>query len=104
MNEQNTYGKKRCAQVRKARKDNCAVTWMSYRGVTREGKGAQFPGGRITAGAPRSPKNVTSTFFNKIHLFPKDLKFEVRTVARKSSLEGLYVRVGGFTFVPGGLI
>jgi len=25
---------------------------------------------------PRSPNNVTSTFFNIVHLLPKDLKFE----------------------------
>jgi len=33
-------------------------------------------GRRICAGAPKSPKNVTSTFFNTVHLFPKDLRFE----------------------------
>jgi len=30
----------------------------------------------MTAGAPKSPKNVTSIFFNTVHLLPKDLKFE----------------------------
>ena len=30
----------------------------------------------MTAGAPESPNNVTSTFFNAVHLLPKDLKFE----------------------------
>jgi len=27
-------------------------------------------------GAPKSPSNITSTFFNTVHLFPKDLRFE----------------------------
>ena len=35
--------------------------------------GAKFPGRRITA---EGAKNVTSTFFNTVHLLPKDLKFE----------------------------
>jgi len=39
-------------------------------------KGAQFPVHRITMGAPKNPSNVTSTFFNTVHLLPKDLKFE----------------------------
>jgi len=30
----------------------------------------------MTAGAPKSSNNVTSTFFNTVHLLPKDLKFE----------------------------
>jgi len=56
------------------------------RGVTR---GLQFPGRRITMEAPnryeerrmtagtlKSPNNVTSVFFNTVHLLPKDLKIE----------------------------
>jgi len=52
-------------------------------------RGAQFLGRRVTMGAPnhcmaaewmrgapKSPKNVTSTFFNTVHLLPKDLSFE----------------------------
>ena len=39
-------------------------------------KGAQFPWRRMTTGGPKSPNNVTSTFFNTVYLFPKDLKFE----------------------------
>jgi len=39
-------------------------------------RGAQFPGRRITVGAPKSPNNVTSTFFNTVHLLLKDLRFE----------------------------
>jgi len=27
-------------------------------------------------GAPKSPNNVASTFFNTTHLLPRDLKFE----------------------------
>jgi len=46
---------------------------VSTRGVT---KGAQFPGRRITMGAPKSPNNVTDTFFSTVHLLPKDLRFE----------------------------
>ena len=30
----------------------------------------------MSAGAPKSSNNVTSTFFNTVHLLPKDLKFE----------------------------
>jgi len=42
-------------------------------GVPRE---AQFPGLRVTMGAPKSSNNVTSTFFNTVHLLPKGLRFE----------------------------
>jgi len=38
-------------------------------------EGAQFPGRWITAGMPKS-SNVTSTYFNAVHLFPKDLRVE----------------------------
>jgi len=27
-------------------------------------------------GVPKSPNNVASTFFNAVHLLPKDLRFE----------------------------
>jgi len=27
-------------------------------------------------GTPKSPNNVTSSFFNTVHLLPKDLRFE----------------------------
>jgi len=37
-----------------------------FRGVTRGGKGAQFPGFRVTMTAPKSPNNVTSTFFSTV--------------------------------------
>ena len=40
-------------------------------------EGAESCGGRrMTAGAPKSPNNVTSTFFNIVHLLPKVLRFE----------------------------
>jgi len=45
------------------------------RGTTR-GKEDTIPGRRITAGAPKSPNHVTSTFFNAEHLLAKDLRFE----------------------------
>jgi len=31
---------------------------------------------RTTAGALKNSNNVTSTFFNTVNLFPKDLRFE----------------------------
>ena len=59
------------------------------RGVTKEGKGVQFPGRRIIMGAPnhcgrprmaavgpKRPNNVTSTSFSTAHLLRKDLSFE----------------------------
>jgi len=30
----------------------------------------------MTEGVPKSPNNVTSTFFNTVHVLPKDLSFE----------------------------
>ena len=45
------------------------------------GKGEQFPGRRTTEsllGTPKSPNNVISTFFNTLHLLPKDLRLEHR--------------------------
>ena len=46
--------------------------------MTRGARGEQFPGRRMTASAPKSPNNVTSTFFNTVRLLPKDLRFEHR--------------------------
>jgi len=34
------------------------------------------PGAESLRGAPKSPNNVTSTFFNAVRLLPKDLRFE----------------------------
>jgi len=58
------------------------------RGVTRGAKGAQFPGRQLTMGVlnhcggaellrepPKSPNNVTSTFFNTANYFSKELRF-----------------------------
>jgi len=50
--------------------------------ITRAERGAQFLGGpvtmgrRMTTGSPKSHNNVTSTFFNTLHLLPKYLRFE----------------------------
>jgi len=56
------------------------VVGSSVRGVT---KGAQFLRCQIAAGVPndcggmpKSPKNVISSFFKRIHLLPKGLRFE----------------------------
>jgi len=53
------------------------------RGVTRGGKGDAIPralnhwgGVEWLRGAPNSPNNITSTFFNEVHLLPRDLRFE----------------------------
>jgi len=40
------------------------------------GASNQCGGRRMTAGLPKSPNNVTSTLFNTVHLFPKDLRYE----------------------------
>ena len=56
---------------------------VTHRGVTRGGRVAQFPGRQITMGAPnhcgaapKSPKNIASTFFNAVNLLPKELRFK----------------------------
>jgi len=36
----------------------------------------QCDGRGMTAGPPKSPNNVISTFFNTVHLLSKDLRFE----------------------------
>jgi len=43
----------------------------SFKGVTRGARRAQFPGRRITMGAPKNTKNVASTFFVTLNLLPK---------------------------------
>ena len=40
-----------------------------------QGRNEGRQGGTILQ-APKSPSNVTSTFFNTVHLLPKDLGFE----------------------------
>jgi len=53
-----------------------------HRGVTRGDKGERFPGAESLWGTeslrrvPKSPNNVTSTFFNAVYLLPKDLRFD----------------------------
>jgi len=52
------------------------------RDVTREARGKQFPsakslrGALNDCGAPKIPNNVTSTFFNTVHLLPKNIRFK----------------------------
>jgi len=52
------------------------------RGVTRGQGGRNYPGTkslwghRNTAEAPKSPNNVTRTFFNAVHFLPEDPRFE----------------------------
>jgi len=45
------------------------------RGVTSGKGGHNFPGTESLRGVPKSPNNVTSTFFNIVHLLPKDIRF-----------------------------
>ena len=51
--------------------------------VQERNKGGKIPqepnhygGDEWLRGAPKSPNNVTSTFFNTVHLLPKDLRYE----------------------------
>jgi len=65
------------------------------RGITRGQGGAQFPGAlslweyRMTTGLPKS-HNVTSTFFNTLHLLPKYLRFE-HGGAKRASCPGRHL-------------
>ena len=45
------------------------------RGVTRGARGHDSPGAESLPGAPKSPSNVASTFFSRVYLGPKDLRF-----------------------------
>jgi len=49
--------------------------WYADQGRN-EGKQRRNNFPKINMGAPKSPNNVTSTFFNTVHLLPKDLSFE----------------------------
>jgi len=62
-------------------------------GVTRGARSSTIPwapnqygGAEWLRGAPKSPKNVTITFFNIVglHLLPKDLRFEHGSAKRAS--------------------
>jgi len=62
----------------KVSKIDFSMWW--YQGRNEGGQGGHnFPGaeslwgGRMTAGPPQSPKDITSTFFNTVHLLTKDL-------------------------------
>jgi len=72
-------------------------------------KGAQIPGCQFTGGAeflleaPKSPNNVTSTFFNTINLPSKELRFDRRDA--KLRPWGRRFDQGGveFCFSPGAI-
>jgi len=51
---------------------------MTMNPVTRSAArgGHNFPCTESLRGATKTPNNVTTTFFNTVHLLPKDLKFE----------------------------
>ena len=62
--------------------------YVLYRGVKTRGRGAQIPGRQFATGAlnhcggakflrkpPKSPNNVTSTFFNTANFLSKELRF-----------------------------
>jgi len=78
---------------------------LANRGVTIEGKGGtiaralnHYGGAESLREAPKSQKNVTSAFYNTIHLLPKDLRFEhvgARVVARMSQQGGIKNYKGG---------
>ena len=71
--------KARASEVERTPTTNHIVLFRSpvSKVVTSGASEAQFPGRRITMGAPKSPDNVTNTFFNAEHLLPKDLRFEL---------------------------
>ena len=83
-------------------------------GVTRRARGAHFSGAKSSWGAsndcgsPKSPNIVIGTFFNAVHLLPKDLRFE-HCGARLASCSGCNLTSlrpcrGGQTFWPEGRI
>jgi len=51
------------------------VTSVSKRGTIPRAT-TQYGGAESLRGAPKSSSNVTSTFFNAVHLLPKDFSFE----------------------------
>ena len=49
----------------------------NLQGRNEGGKGGHnSSGAESLRGAPKNPDNVTSTFFNRVHLLPGDLRFE----------------------------
>jgi len=69
-----------------------------YRGVTTGVQGGyNSPGAeslwwrQMTARAPKSPNNITNTFFNTVHLVPKDLGFEHEGRVKLASCPGRHL-------------
>jgi len=60
---------------------------VNSRGVTTGEQGGHIAHGAKSLGSPKSPKNVASAFFIRVHLLPKDLRFE-RGGARLASYPG----------------
>jgi len=64
---------------------------MRYAQERNEGaRGHNSQGAESLRGTPKSPKNVASTFFNAVHLLPKDLIFE-NGATRLGSLAGRHL-------------
>jgi len=65
-----------------------AALWFNQQGCNEGARGRNYPGAeslwsaeilrgrRMIAGTPKNPNSVTRTFFNAVHLLPKDLRFE----------------------------
>jgi len=53
-----------------------ALLWLTEGHRQGCNEGAQMPERRLTMGAPKCPNIVASTFFNAVHLLPKELRFE----------------------------
>ena len=51
------------------------LPWSQGRNEGEQG-GHNSPGAESKRGAPKSPNNVAGTFFNIVHMLPKDLRFE----------------------------
>jgi len=50
--------------------------------------------------APKSLNNISSTFFNTVHLLPKDIRFEHRSAIGGGT--GGRMGLGPHTFISGG--
>ena len=53
-----------------------SLAYRSIQGCNEGARGAQCPLGAESLGPPKSPNNVASTFCDKVHLLPKDLRFK----------------------------
>jgi len=75
---------------------------LHCRGVTREERGHNSPraeslwGRRITAWGAESPNNITSDFFNAVHLLPKDLRFEHKPCVHWMDCVCLFHKICGY--------